>query len=65
MAQNTGLLRDQGMFIMRAAAAAACAGGPLGLRPQLLSDVSAGLLVTDYSPLRLGRQWRQQVGRSR
>eukprot|EP00878_Enallax_costatus_P010570 GHUV01011038.1.p1 GENE.GHUV01011038.1~~GHUV01011038.1.p1 ORF type:complete len:423 (+),score=110.07 GHUV01011038.1:141-1409(+) len=29
--------------------------------PQLVEQAHAGLLVTDYSPLRLGRQWRNQV----
>lgn len=36
-------------------------GDPVDTLPEFLEDVSAGLLVTDYSPLRLGRQWRQGV----
>lgn len=36
-------------------------GDPLETLPQLVVDTSAGLLVTDYSPLRLGRQWREAV----
>ena len=36
-------------------------GNPVDTVPQLVSDCGAGLLVTDYSPLRLGRQWRTQV----
>lgn len=37
-------------------------GEPSETIPRLVSDVGAGLLVTDYSPLRLGRTWRTQVG---
>jgi deoxyribodipyrimidine photo-lyase len=37
-------------------------GNPAETIPKLVRDSGAGLLVTDYSPLRLGRQWRQQVG---
>lgn len=29
--------------------------------PNLVKDTGAGLLVTDYGPLRLGRQWREKV----
>jgi hypothetical protein len=36
-------------------------GDPVETLPEFLEDVSAGLLVTDFSPLRLGRQWRQGV----
>jgi hypothetical protein len=36
-------------------------GDPAETLPQLCTDTGAGLLVTDYSPLRLGRQWRNQV----
>ena len=36
-------------------------GDPVETLPQLVSDCGAGLLVTDYSPLRLGRQWRMKV----
>lgn len=37
-------------------------GEPGDTLPQLVSRCGAGLLVTDYSPLRLGRTWKQQVG---
>jgi hypothetical protein len=37
-------------------------GDPAVTIPQLVKDTGAGLLVTDYSPLRLGRQWRDQAG---
>jgi hypothetical protein len=30
--------------------------------PKLVKDTGAGLLVTDYSPMRLGREWRDKVG---
>lgn len=40
-------------------------GNPAETIPRLVRDSGAGLLVTDYSPLRLGRQWRQQVGTER
>ncbi|GLC37213.1 hypothetical protein PLESTB_000992000 [Pleodorina starrii] len=36
-------------------------GDPVQTLPDLVSRLGAGLLVTDYSPLRLGRQWREQV----
>uniref|UniRef100_A0A383VG34 Deoxyribodipyrimidine photo-lyase n=1 Tax=Tetradesmus obliquus TaxID=3088 RepID=A0A383VG34_TETOB len=36
-------------------------GEPGETLPQLVADTGAGLLVTDYSPLRLGRTWKQQV----
>ncbi|KIY94077.1 deoxyribodipyrimidine photo-lyase [Monoraphidium neglectum] len=36
-------------------------GDPAATIPKLVRDTGAGLLVTDYSPLRLGRQWRDQV----
>ncbi|GBF93049.1 CPD photolyase [Raphidocelis subcapitata] len=36
-------------------------GDPAVTLPKLVKDTGAGLLVTDYSPLRLGRQWRDQV----
>ncbi|PNW75594.1 hypothetical protein CHLRE_12g533000v5 [Chlamydomonas reinhardtii] len=36
-------------------------GDPAHTLPQLVSGLGAGLLVTDYSPLRLGRTWRDQV----
>ena len=29
--------------------------------PQLVKETGAGLLVTDFAPLRLGRQWRDTV----
>jgi hypothetical protein len=36
-------------------------GEPGETLPQLVAQTGAGLLVTDYSPLRLGRTWKQQV----
>lgn len=36
-------------------------GEPGQTMPELVSSLGAGLLVTDYSPLRLGRTWREQV----
>ncbi len=36
-------------------------GDPVQTLPQLLQQTHAGLLVTDYAALRLGRQWRNQV----
>lgn len=36
-------------------------GDPAVTIPQLVRDTGAGLLVTDYSPLRLGRTWRTEV----
>ncbi|KAF6253825.1 class II photolyase [Scenedesmus sp. NREL 46B-D3] len=36
-------------------------GEPADTLPQLVAQTGAGLLVTDYSPLRLGRTWKQQV----
>ncbi|KAG2438770.1 hypothetical protein HXX76_005312 [Chlamydomonas incerta] len=36
-------------------------GDPAETLPALVSGLGAGLLVTDYSPLRLGRTWREQV----
>ncbi|GIL76978.1 hypothetical protein Vretimale_8581 [Volvox reticuliferus] len=36
-------------------------GDPSQTLPDLASRLGAGLVVTDYSPLRLGRQWREQV----
>ncbi|KAG2453370.1 hypothetical protein HYH02_001594 [Chlamydomonas schloesseri] len=36
-------------------------GDPAQTLPQLVQGLGAGLLVTDYSPLRLGRTWRDQV----
>ncbi|GAX72643.1 hypothetical protein CEUSTIGMA_g99.t1 [Chlamydomonas eustigma] len=37
-------------------------GDPVETIPDLVKKSGAGLLITDYSPLRLGRQWRSQVG---
>jgi hypothetical protein len=37
-------------------------GDPAATIPKLVADTKAGLLVTDYSPLRLGRKWRNEVG---
>lgn len=36
-------------------------GDPTETVPALVAGSKAGLLVTDYSPLRLGKLWRQQV----
>lgn len=36
-------------------------GDPAATIPKLVNDTNAGLLVTDYSPLRLGRKWRDEV----
>ncbi|GFH13537.1 photolyase/cryptochrome alpha/beta domain-containing protein, partial [Haematococcus lacustris] len=36
-------------------------GDPTDTLPQLVEQSQAGLLVTDFSPLRVGRQWRTQV----
>ena len=40
-------------------------GDPVETVPRLVEDCGAGLLVTDYSPLRVGRQWRTQVSLGR
>lgn len=37
------------------------AGDPTETIPKLVKDTGAGLLVTDFAPLRLGRQWRDAV----
>eukprot|EP00199_Chlamydomonas_sp_CCMP681_P000338 CAMPEP_0119109788 /NCGR_PEP_ID=MMETSP1180-20130426/23390_1 /TAXON_ID=3052 ORGANISM="Chlamydomonas cf sp, Strain CCMP681" /NCGR_SAMPLE_ID=MMETSP1180 /ASSEMBLY_ACC=CAM_ASM_000741 /LENGTH=574 /DNA_ID=CAMNT_0007095753 /DNA_START=105 /DNA_END=1829 /DNA_ORIENTATION=- len=36
-------------------------GDPAETLPKLMADTKAGLLVTDYSPLRIGKTWRKQV----
>lgn len=36
-------------------------GDPAQTIPKLVSDTGAGLLVNDYSPLRLGRKWKDEV----
>lgn len=36
-------------------------GDPVDTIPQLVKDLKAGLLVSDFGPLRLGRQWRDKV----
>lgn len=36
-------------------------GDPAETVPKLVADCGAGLLVTDYAPLRLGRRWREEV----
>ncbi|KAK9820163.1 hypothetical protein WJX72_006950 [[Myrmecia] bisecta] len=36
-------------------------GDPTVTIPQLVKDTRAGLLVTDFAPLRLGREWREKV----
>lgn len=38
-----------------------CAGDPVETVPALVKQTGAGLLVTDFAPLRLGRQWRDGV----
>lgn len=38
-------------------------GDPATTLPELVASSKAAALVTDYSPLRLGRTWRDQVGR--
>lgn len=37
------------------------AGDPTETLPQLVQDTGASLLVTDFTPLRLGRQWKEGV----
>ena len=39
----------------------AAAGDPSETIPALVKESGAGLLVTDFAPLRLGRQWREAV----
>ncbi|PRW61487.1 CPD photolyase isoform B [Chlorella sorokiniana] len=36
-------------------------GDPTETLPQLVQDTGASLLVTDFTPLRLGRQWKEGV----
>lgn len=36
-------------------------GNPVDTIPKLVKDTKASLLVTDFSPLRLGMEWRQAV----
>jgi deoxyribodipyrimidine photo-lyase len=36
-------------------------GDPTVNIPRLVKDSKAGLLITDFSPLRLGVEWRKQV----
>eukprot|EP00798_Chlamydomonas_sp_ICE-L_P018200 gene18200-24642_t len=36
-------------------------GDPADTLPELVSSTGAALLLTDYSPLRLGRKWRDEV----
>lgn len=36
-------------------------GDPVATLPDLVAKSGAGLLVTDYTPLRLGRKWRDEV----
>jgi deoxyribodipyrimidine photo-lyase len=38
-------------------------GAPQEVIPEFLKSVNAGLLVTDMSPLRIGREWREQVAK--
>lgn len=37
------------------------AGDPTETLPQLVQESGASLLVTDFTPLRLGRQWKEGV----
>jgi deoxyribodipyrimidine photo-lyase len=37
-------------------------GDPAENLPKLVADTGAGLLVNDYSPLKLGRKWKDEVG---
>lgn len=39
-------------------------GDPTETVPKLVADTKAAALVTDFAPLRHGRQWRDQVGHS-
>ena len=36
-------------------------GDPTVTIPQLVRDTGAGLLITDFSPLRIGKTWRKEV----
>ena len=36
-------------------------GDPTETVPKLVADSKASLLVTDFAPLRLGREWREKV----
>ena len=36
-------------------------GDPTKTVPKLVEDSGAALLITDFGPLRLGRQWRKEV----
>jgi hypothetical protein len=36
-------------------------GDPAENIPKLVQDTGAGLLVNDYSPLKLGRKWKDEV----
>ena len=40
-------------------------GDPTETVPKLVEDTGASLLVTDFGPLRLGREWRQKARRAR
>jgi len=39
-------------------------GDPTETVPKLVEDTGASLLVTDFGPLRLGREWRQKARRN-
>lgn len=39
-------------------------GSPEKVLPDFLKSIEAGLLVTDMSPLRIGREWRESVANS-
>ena len=39
-------------------------GDPTETVPKLVEDTGTALLVTDFAPLRLGREWRQKVCKS-
>ncbi len=36
-------------------------GNPVQTIPKLVKDTGAGLLVTDFAPMRIGREWREGV----
>jgi hypothetical protein len=40
-------------------------GDPAENIPKLVQETGAGLLVNDYSPLKLGRKWKDKVGHGR
>ena len=36
-------------------------GDPVQTIPKLVKDTGAALLVTDFAPMRIGREWREGV----